>query len=150
MPKPKFRVILIISSIVILLCSTSLEYCESLRFDLPSGSTKCISEDIKKDGMTVGKYSVINPNPYPNFNIDLRPNPSGNFYPIPNSHRITARVCVLLLSLLIFFDSSPFSDFNNFHFWGFKVKLWNYLFSKIYIYQIRLQHSYSCLLLANF
>ena len=35
---------------------------ESLRFDLQSGHTKCISEDIKQNAMTVGKYHVVNPN----------------------------------------------------------------------------------------
>ncbi|KAJ8433337.1 hypothetical protein Cgig2_021344 [Carnegiea gigantea] len=83
---PKFGLILIISSIVILLCSTSFEYCESLRFDLQSGSTKCISEDIKRDGMIVGKYSIINPNPYPNFNIDLKPNPRKSLVTSPRGN----------------------------------------------------------------
>ncbi|XP_022973302.1 transmembrane emp24 domain-containing protein p24delta9-like [Cucurbita maxima] len=35
---------------------------ESLRFDLQSGHTKCISEDIKHNAMSVGKYHVVNPN----------------------------------------------------------------------------------------
>ncbi|XP_038890132.1 transmembrane emp24 domain-containing protein p24delta9-like [Benincasa hispida] len=35
---------------------------ESLQFDLQSGHTKCISEDIKQNAMTVGKYHVVNPN----------------------------------------------------------------------------------------
>lgn len=34
----------------------------SLRFDLQSGSTKCISEEIKMNAMAVGKYAIVNPN----------------------------------------------------------------------------------------
>uniref|UniRef100_A0A2P2NFR0 GOLD domain-containing protein n=1 Tax=Rhizophora mucronata TaxID=61149 RepID=A0A2P2NFR0_RHIMU len=49
----------------------------SMRFDLKSGRTKCISDDIKSNSMTVGKYSVVNPN---------------EGYPLPDSHKITVRV----------------------------------------------------------
>nr|GMD84585.1 transmembrane emp24 domain-containing protein p24delta9-like [Ipomoea batatas] len=49
----------------------------SLRFDLESGKSKCIAEDIKSNSMTVGKYHVVNPN---------------EGYPLPDSHKITARV----------------------------------------------------------
>jgi len=41
------------------------------------GSTKCISEDIKINAMTVGKYSVVNPS---------------DGYPLPDSHKITVKV----------------------------------------------------------
>ncbi|KAJ8433113.1 hypothetical protein Cgig2_023071 [Carnegiea gigantea] len=128
---PKFGLILIISSIVILLCSTLFEYCESLRFDMQSRSTKCISEDIKRDGMTVSKYSVINPNPYPNFNIDLKPNPSGNFYPIPSSHRITARLCSppsLYTSFRFIIGFFDFGGSNNYHY-GDKVESGKFAFT---------------------
>ncbi|XP_043706681.1 transmembrane emp24 domain-containing protein p24delta9-like [Telopea speciosissima] len=50
---------------------------QSLRFDLQSGHTKCISEDIKSNSMTVGKYSVVNLN---------------EGYPLPDSHKVTVRV----------------------------------------------------------
>ncbi|XP_028762008.1 transmembrane emp24 domain-containing protein p24delta9-like [Neltuma alba] len=50
---------------------------ESLRFELQSGHTKCISEDIKSNSMTVGKYSIVNPN---------------DGFPIPDSHKVTVRV----------------------------------------------------------
>lgn len=56
-----------------LLFSTS----ESIRFDLQSGHTKCIAEDIKSKSMTVGKYNVINPN---------------EGHPVPDSHKLTVRV----------------------------------------------------------
>ncbi|KAM1065432.1 hypothetical protein ACFX1X_021241 [Malus domestica] len=50
---------------------------ESLRFELQSGHTKCIVEDIKTNAMTVGKYSVVNPN---------------EGQPMPDSHKLTVRV----------------------------------------------------------
>ncbi|KAI3467307.1 hypothetical protein Pfo_023970 [Paulownia fortunei] len=50
---------------------------ESIRFDLESGHTKCISEDIKSNSMTVGKYQIVNPN---------------EGHPLPESHKITVRV----------------------------------------------------------
>lgn len=50
---------------------------QSIRFDLQSGHTRCISEDIKSNSMTVGKYSVVNPN---------------EGHPLPDSHKLTVRV----------------------------------------------------------
>ncbi|KAH6755451.1 emp24/gp25L/p24 family/GOLD family protein [Perilla frutescens var. hirtella] len=50
---------------------------ESIRFDLESGHTKCISEDIKSNSMTVGKYQIVNPD---------------DGHPLPESHKITVRV----------------------------------------------------------
>lgn len=50
---------------------------QSIRFDLQSGHTKCIAEDIKSNSMTVGKYSIVNPN-------------EGS--PLPDSHKVTVRV----------------------------------------------------------
>ncbi|CAL9082482.1 unnamed protein product [Musa acuminata var. zebrina] len=49
----------------------------ALRFELQSGNTKCISEDIKLHAMSVGKYAVVNPSD------------SG---PLLDSHKITVRV----------------------------------------------------------
>ncbi|XP_077224597.1 emp24/gp25L/p24 family/GOLD family protein [Tasmannia lanceolata] len=49
----------------------------SLRFDLESGRTKCIAEDIKMNAMAVGKYNVIAPT---------------EGHPIPDSHKITVRI----------------------------------------------------------
>ncbi|XP_057948036.1 transmembrane emp24 domain-containing protein p24delta9-like [Malania oleifera] len=54
-----------------------LDISQSVRFELESGHTKCIAEDIKSNSMTVGKYSVVNPN---------------EGYPMPDTHRVTARV----------------------------------------------------------
>ncbi|PRQ54669.1 hypothetical protein RchiOBHm_Chr1g0316281 [Rosa chinensis] len=63
---------LLVAAAVILgfLFSTS----QSLRFELQSGHTKCIVEDMKANAMTVGKYSVVNPN---------------EGQPLPPSHKLT-------------------------------------------------------------
>nr|URM60700.1 HD-ZIP family protein [Gymnema sylvestre] len=50
---------------------------QSLRFDLESGHTKCIAEDIKMSSMTVGKYHIVNPS---------------EGIPLPDSHKVTVRV----------------------------------------------------------
>ncbi|KAI3973250.1 hypothetical protein MKW92_001490 [Papaver armeniacum] len=55
-----------------------LSVAESLRFDLLSGNTKCIAEDIKANAMTVGKYSIINP--------------LSDGHPMPETHKVTVRV----------------------------------------------------------
>ncbi|KAK2434116.1 transmembrane emp24 domain-containing protein p24delta9 [Trifolium repens] len=62
-------------------------FVNSMRFELKSGEPKCITEDIMSNAMTVGNYSVVNPN---------------EGYPIPDSHKITVRV------------RSPYG--NNYHF----------------------------------
>ncbi|XP_057530750.1 transmembrane emp24 domain-containing protein p24delta9-like [Amaranthus tricolor] len=54
-----------------------LNLSRSLRFDLQSGHTKCISEDIKSNSMAVGNYHIVNPN-------------EGT--PLPDSHKLTVRV----------------------------------------------------------
>lgn len=41
------------------LASTTLV--KGMRFDLKTGATKCITEDIKLNAMTIGKYSIVNP-----------------------------------------------------------------------------------------
>lgn len=53
----------------------SLAY--SMQFEVHSGHTKCISEDIKTNAMSVGKYSVVNPR---------------EGYPMPDSHKVIAKV----------------------------------------------------------
>lgn len=52
----------------------------ALRFDLESGHTKCISDEIKVNAMAVGKYHIVSPDP--NF-------PDAQ---LPESHRISLRV----------------------------------------------------------
>ncbi|XAR51713.1 hypothetical protein NMG60_11006426 [Bertholletia excelsa] len=49
----------------------------SMLFDLQSGIAKCITEDLMSNAMTIGKYSVVNPN---------------KGYPLPDTHKITVRV----------------------------------------------------------
>ncbi|EER92205.1 hypothetical protein SORBI_3001G357400 [Sorghum bicolor] len=51
----------------------------ALRFDLLSGHTKCISDDIKVGAMAVGKYHVTGPD-------------SQTQQQLPDSHRISLRV----------------------------------------------------------
>lgn len=63
--------------LVVLVLGFMVTTSQSMRFDLLSGTTKCISEDIKINAMTVGKYSVINPH-------------EGS--PLPNTHKLTVRV----------------------------------------------------------
>ncbi|CAM8922236.1 unnamed protein product [Rhodiola kirilowii] len=63
----------LIISLLMLLSYTA----RAVRFDLQSGHTKCIAEDIKSNAMTVGKYGVVNPN---------------EGYPLPDSHKLTVRV----------------------------------------------------------
>lgn len=60
----------------------------SLRFDLPSGNTKCISEDVKNNALSVGKYSVINPDVTEDHGVIDHTLKT----PLPDSHKITVRV----------------------------------------------------------
>ncbi|XP_028548325.1 transmembrane emp24 domain-containing protein p24delta9 isoform X2 [Dendrobium catenatum] len=69
---------------------------EALRFDVQSGQTKCISEDIKLNSMAVGKYSVINP--------------SEN-QPLPDSHKLTVRVSSPYGSSIHYADHVDSGDF---------------------------------------
>ncbi|WMV22678.1 hypothetical protein MTR67_016063 [Solanum verrucosum] len=48
----------------------------SLQFEVLSGRTKCIAEDIKSHSMTVGKYHIVNPN---------------EPHPLPDTHKVTLR-----------------------------------------------------------
>ncbi|KAL1828833.1 hypothetical protein DCAR_0208096 [Daucus carota subsp. sativus] len=62
---------------------------ESVRFDLESGNTKCISEDIKSNSMTVGNYRIVNPSEPHHFH------PSSTeqaHQPLPESYKLTVRV----------------------------------------------------------
>ncbi|KAJ6312150.1 hypothetical protein OIU77_013826 [Salix suchowensis] len=65
--------LLLIATVIGLLSSTS----KSLRFELESGLTKCIAEDIKTNSLTVGKYSIVNPH---------------DGQPLPESHKLTVKV----------------------------------------------------------
>lgn len=50
---------------------------KSIRFNVESGVTKCITEDLRIKSMTVGEYSVVNPN---------------EGQPLPEHHKIYAGV----------------------------------------------------------
>jgi len=69
---------------------------QSLRFDLQSGHTKCISEDIKTHAMTVGKYSIVNPD---------------ESQPLPDSHKITVRVTSQYGNSYHYADNVPSGQF---------------------------------------
>lgn len=74
----------LVTNVVIILGLFS-KFGESMRFDLTSGHTKCVSEDINHNGMTVGKYSVVNPN---------------EGYPLPDTHKLTVKVCDKIFNAL--------------------------------------------------
>ncbi|KAK3026242.1 hypothetical protein RJ639_040527 [Escallonia herrerae] len=86
-------------TIIAMILGVMVPMVESMRFDLQSGSTKCITEDIKNNAMIVGKYSVVNPN---------------EGYPMPDTHKITIRV------------TSPYG--NNYHY-ADHVDAGNYAFT---------------------
>ncbi|CAA0822481.1 Transmembrane emp24 domain-containing protein p24delta10 [Striga hermonthica] len=50
---------------------------ESIRFDIESGQSKCIAEDVTSSSMTLGKYTIIKPN---------------EGHVLPDTHKITVRV----------------------------------------------------------
>ncbi|KAJ6826087.1 transmembrane emp24 domain-containing protein p24delta9-like [Iris pallida] len=68
----------------------------SLRFDLLTGHTKCITEDIKVGAMAVGKYSVVNPS---------------DSDPLPDTHKITVRVTSPYASSIHYGDSVESGNF---------------------------------------
>ncbi|CAN8265967.1 unnamed protein product [Cochlearia groenlandica] len=54
---------------------------ESMRLDMESGTTKCITDDIKLNSLTVGTYSIVNPN-----------EETHNHHLLPPSHKISVSV----------------------------------------------------------
>ncbi|XP_071735087.1 transmembrane emp24 domain-containing protein p24delta9-like [Rutidosis leptorrhynchoides] len=46
--------------VIILELTSTTTIVKGMRFDLKTGATKCITEDIKLNAMTVGKYSIVN------------------------------------------------------------------------------------------
>ncbi|CAI0454106.1 unnamed protein product [Linum tenue] len=47
--------------VIMLIFESGSKMAESMRFDMHSGETKCISEDVKADTMSVGSYSIVDP-----------------------------------------------------------------------------------------
>ncbi|KAG9133042.1 hypothetical protein Leryth_023724 [Lithospermum erythrorhizon] len=76
MSRPKINNLRFLVFVVFLLWILAIGV-ESVGFELQSGHTKCISEEIKAKSMTVGKYHIVNPF-------------EGN--PLPDSHKVTVRV----------------------------------------------------------
>lgn len=82
LPNWEHFIIAMLNSILLLIAIVPALMCNvvnSMRFDLKSGNPKCIVEEIMSNAMTVGNYSVVNPN---------------EGYPIPDSHKLTVRVCL--------------------------------------------------------
>ncbi|KAJ4879299.1 Transmembrane emp24 domain-containing protein p24delta7 [Raphanus sativus] len=65
------------STITLLILSILSPATLSMRYELHSGHTKCISEEIHVNAMSVGKYSIVNPH---------------EDHPLPASHKITVKV----------------------------------------------------------
>ncbi|KAL3751579.1 hypothetical protein ACJRO7_012416 [Eucalyptus globulus] len=49
----------------------------SVRFDLQSGHTRCIGEDMRASAMSVGKFAIVNPH---------------DGHPLPETHKLSVRV----------------------------------------------------------
>lgn len=89
--------------LAILTLALTCSLVNSMRFELKSGHTKCISENIQNNAMTVGKYNVVNPNegqPIPDTHkITLKVWNSPWF----NFHALVSNVCQIWVNLLFFF-----------------------------------------------
>lgn len=70
---------------VLLILGICSRISHSLHFDLHSGRTKCIAEDIKSNSMTVGKYNIDNPHEGqtlpPSHKISVKVRGSVQFWP---------------------------------------------------------------------
>jgi hypothetical protein len=74
--------------IVSLLNLVALHGASALRYEIESGRTKCITEEIKMNSMSIGKYSVVGLT--------------------SEDQRITVRVCVLIPIIFFVFDVELF------------------------------------------
>ncbi|KAE8659498.1 Transmembrane emp24 domain-containing protein p24delta7 [Hibiscus syriacus] len=74
--------------LIILGLMLEAEFGESMRFELDSGQTKCVSEDVKTNALSVGKYSIVNPD-------DAHPlpdaHPLSDAHPLPDAHKLTVK-----------------------------------------------------------
>eukprot|EP01018_Ginkgo_biloba_P037856 Gb_08117 [translate_table: standard] len=59
---------------------------QSLRFELASGNTKCIAEEIQTNVMVLGNYHIVTPG------SDEHHYGTGNSHAVPDAHNVTARV----------------------------------------------------------
>ncbi|GLJ51027.1 hypothetical protein SUGI_1086510 [Cryptomeria japonica] len=69
----------------VLLC-LSFSGTQCLRFDLPSGQTKCIAEEIQHNVMVLGNYHVVAPG------SDEHRLGTITTQPVPDDHKLTVRV----------------------------------------------------------
>ncbi|XP_033515832.1 transmembrane emp24 domain-containing protein p24delta9-like [Nicotiana tomentosiformis] len=69
---------------------------QSVQFEVLSGHTKCIAEDIKSHSMTVGKYHIVNPN---------------DGHPLPDTHKVTVRVTSTYGNTYHYSDNVPEGHF---------------------------------------
>ncbi|KAI3784861.1 hypothetical protein L1987_43968 [Smallanthus sonchifolius] len=83
-------------TVFVILGLVSLPIVKGMRFDIKTGATKCITEDIQSDSLSVGKYTIINPD---------------QDYPLPDSHRITVRITSPLGNNCHYADLKEFGDF---------------------------------------
>ncbi|XP_066392696.1 transmembrane emp24 domain-containing protein p24delta9-like [Miscanthus floridulus] len=74
---------------LLLVLATAANPAGALRFDLLSGHTKCISDDIKVGAMAVGKYHVMAPDDGASSWSSSSPSQQQQ---LPDSHRISLRV----------------------------------------------------------
>ncbi|XP_066320142.1 transmembrane emp24 domain-containing protein p24delta9-like [Miscanthus floridulus] len=75
--------------LLLLVLATAANPAGALRFDLLSGHTKCISDDIKVGAMAVGKYHVMAPDDGAASWSSSSPSQQQQ---LPDSHRISLRV----------------------------------------------------------
>lgn len=59
---------------------------QCIRFELPSGQTKCIAEEIQSNVLVLGNYHVVAPG------SDEHHYGTGNAQPVADDHKITVRV----------------------------------------------------------
>ncbi|KAM7266774.1 hypothetical protein ACFE04_008940 [Oxalis oulophora] len=70
---------------MLIIAATIIKHAECIMLELKSGQTKCITEDIKDNALTVAKYAIVNPvdgSPLPDTHtLDVRVfSPNGNNY----------------------------------------------------------------------
>ncbi|GKD64690.1 transmembrane emp24 domain-containing protein p24delta9-like protein [Tanacetum coccineum] len=80
---------------ILVLVSSSCKV-NGMRFDIKTGATKCITDDIQSYSLSVGKFTIVNPD---------------QDYPLPDSHRITVRISSPLGNNCHYADQKEFGTF---------------------------------------
>uniref|UniRef100_A0A0C9RQS0 TSA: Wollemia nobilis Ref_Wollemi_Transcript_22349_1087 transcribed RNA sequence n=1 Tax=Wollemia nobilis TaxID=56998 RepID=A0A0C9RQS0_9CONI len=79
--------------VVVLLCLCLGAWrAECLRFELPSGVSKCIAEEIQTNVMVLGNYRVVAPGSDDSSQYHHYGTNSASTHPVPDDHKVTARV----------------------------------------------------------